>query len=268
MEVPSSVGQFGGFKIKRIIIYPLLLHSLKNFTTLAWDKLPCNIRAAKRKRDAFQSLLAELAADQQMGGWRVEFRFEGHGDPYQWLQSMKEFVEAQYVFDATVSTTNLTVNNYLQQCHFHLSRFSNMLHQDNTRVLHEFDPIIDKFKSISKIFGFSELPLDNLILDQLDENNRPHPEPVEDLEDQEPVPMPMVQRAPPEMNVGLEFEAWSAQEKDVWNMVPCRITHCKFGRGRPAWWVRSHRGQMLCKCNTAHEAVHRFIALQEQNPEI
>ena len=65
-------------ELERIIIYPLLLHALKNYTSMKWSSVPKTIKCVKKKAKAFHDLLGELAGDRRLGGCRVEIRCKGH----------------------------------------------------------------------------------------------------------------------------------------------------------------------------------------------
>ena len=62
------------FQILRVIMYPLVLHCLKNYTSLTWSKPPKTVGGARAKAAALEQLVLELEKDKNKGGYGVELR--------------------------------------------------------------------------------------------------------------------------------------------------------------------------------------------------
>ena len=75
LKLEKYLPVFTDFKIERIVMYPLLLHALNNFTNLKWTSDPKGIK--ETRLTAFKGLLAKLSSDCNLGGWRVEATCKG-----------------------------------------------------------------------------------------------------------------------------------------------------------------------------------------------
>ena len=134
IKMESHLPQMRACKIKRIIFYPLLLHALKNLTKFKWDVAPATVVAARNKLATMQDLAAALRSCQEWGGFRAEFRLQGHGDPKQWLLELHSMLSAPPPFAATVGARLWTPGAYLSQLDAALAAFKATVAGDDRRA--------------------------------------------------------------------------------------------------------------------------------------
>ncbi|CAJ1356098.1 unnamed protein product, partial [Effrenium voratum] len=132
LKLTKHLPSFEGFHVDRIIVYPLLLHSLKNYSTLKWESPPASISAAKKKETALRALLKRLQQDQFLGhgGYRVEARLSGHGDPKEWLQQFMAWVLQREYFEAKVQIKVVSLEEYLATAARAVNQWGSMLNRD------------------------------------------------------------------------------------------------------------------------------------------
>lgn len=144
LKLTKHLPSFEGFQLDRIIVYPLLLHSLKNYSTLKWESPPTNISAAKKKETALKALLRRLQQDQfpGHGGYRVEAGLSGHGGPKEWLHQFMAWVNHRKCFEAKVQMKVISLDEYLASATNAVNQWGSMLNRDSRLQLSTGHPIV------------------------------------------------------------------------------------------------------------------------------
>ncbi|CAJ1412371.1 unnamed protein product, partial [Effrenium voratum] len=239
IKMESHLPQMRACKIKRIVFYPLLLHALKNLTKFKWDVAPATVVAARNKLAAMQDLAAALRSCQEWGGFRAEFRLQGHGDPKQWLLELHSMLSAPPPFAATVGAT---------------------VAGDDRRAFSQAG--LDQYCRLVNAFGFS--PVEKIKLpakaasfgiclalceQELATADRRAAGPASSA------------RPAPHADAGeVPFSQWAPEEVGAWNLIPFRVVHANVGRAAAGWWVRNRLGHFKKRCASAHAAVQYYLA--------
>ena len=160
LKLTKHLPGFEGFQVDRIIVYPLLLHSLKNYSTMKWESPPTNISAAKKKETALKALLRRLQQDQFLGhgGYRVEARLSGHGDPKECLHQFMAWVNHRKSFEAKVQMKVISLDEYLATATNAVNKWGSMLNRDSRLELSTGHPIVDGYRKALNALGFSLEP--------------------------------------------------------------------------------------------------------------
>ena len=261
LKLEANLPIFNTFQFQRIILYPLLLHSLKNFTSLQWGSYPKSIKDAKKKAAALRALVQELAADRDLGGYRVEIRCKGHGDAREWLQVAVAWLNAQQDFQANVQTMAVGKDFYLAALRKELQDFEGMIEGRAARKLCKTHPFVQKYQSVCAMAGYQLLAHEDQPGQDFMNQEAPDNQDAEGPgPDASPIDQNMPPRAPPEEVEGdVPYECWTRQQRAVWLMVPVRVTFMKFGRGEAGWWALNDSGRAIGKCRSAQEACQLYL---------
>ena len=94
-------------EMKRIILYPRLVK-------VSWDKVPGSIKDCKKKLETYKQLLQKLS-DRDLGGFRVEGRCTGTGDPKEWVNDFVAFFNSKRQLSTHLSRIDISIPSFLQK---------------------------------------------------------------------------------------------------------------------------------------------------------
>ena len=205
--------------------------------------------------------MQELAADRDLGGYRVEIRCKGHGDAREWLQVAVAWLNAQQDFQANVQTMAVGKDFYLAALRKELQDFEGMIEGRAARKLCKTHPFVQKYQSVCAMAGYQLLAHEDQPGQDFMNQEAPDNQDAEGPgPDASPIDQNMPPRAPPEEVEGdVPYECWTRQQRAVWLMVPVRVTFMKFGRGEAGWWALNDSGRAIGKCRSAQEACQLYL---------
>ena len=118
-------------------------------SSIDWKEAPTTI-GEPEKLEAFQRLLPELTEDRDLGGYRVEVRCKGHGNPQEWLATVVEWLNLQLPFDASVTLQKVPTSYYMRVVKEQVQAFETLLKdRDNIRLC-KTHPFVRKYKKAAR----------------------------------------------------------------------------------------------------------------------
>ena len=103
-----------------------------------------------KKLEALQRLLPELAEDHDLGGYRVEVRCKGHGNPQEWLATVAEWLNSQLPFEASVTLQKTPTSYYMRVVKEQVQAFQTLLKGTDNIRLCKTHPFVHKYKEATR----------------------------------------------------------------------------------------------------------------------
>ena len=151
LKLTKRLPVFVGFCLTKVVIYPRLVHALKNCGRISWETLPSSVMDARRKLDFFTHIARDFRKYGVPGGYRVEFRCKGWGDQRDSKAQLGEFLSSGVPFSASVSTVAFTESQYLHVVEESLRQLGEVVSGQNSRSL---GPVVhDAYKLAVEAFG-------------------------------------------------------------------------------------------------------------------
>lgn len=224
---------------------------------------PRTMRAMRSRSIAFQGLLSRLEGDDNLGGYRVEFRCEGHGTANEMLTGVKAFLDEATRFDQDIPVIWFTKAEYIALCRAAVDAFNLLIVGDNALPVQRDSPVAVAYRAATKAFGFQAQhardpngpprPAVRRVFENAADRRLEYPEPAlgppapvvpaapavapaAPAVAPQPVAAPVAAAAPRMPQPDVDTSLFSPGERLVFESG--RVWFGRWGRGAAGWWFR------------------------------